>query len=518
MANYDLSDLGGTPTDNNDLSDLGGSVVNANAPMQQGLADKIAATPYGQAFLGAGHALGQLPTDVLNLMPGVKTTNPIPAQDNLPFNVGNIAGNIGGFIGGGELLDTARAASEGLPLIGKIAQGLGGAGLSGFARRALGSGAYGALTDQDNRLKGAGLTAGLSAIGDAGVPIVNYVRPQKYANSILDTISGGNSLENSAKSLAQDIKTAYQARIKEGQSLYDPVFSHSNNSVLGNNVLAQPGSQYSKLPPNLIKKFLPNTKELHQQFLENPTVQNAHVLQSQLGSDIRSLEPGKDVATKNTIQLYGKARDAIKSDIHGYLNKINPDLSDQYEKAGQNWLQNVVPYTEGRQLSKIASGENTNPTLGEIQSIFKNPEPETLKIASDLGPLAANKILYSQLGKTSATKSSDSLAKAISNLDQQGLGAYVSPGMRKGFNSLNNRISARNSLQNLSGALLGAHLTSSIPESVAGALIGGTATAPFMHIARSLIPDPIANAIGSAMQTAYPITRAGILSNLPGEQ
>lgn len=556
-SNYDLSDLGGTPVQNYDLSDLGGvPITTQSLPDNQSLSHQVANSTgsslgghlldklvnttagnalgqipasqaanstFGRGLLGAGNALGQIPTGLINLIPGLHATNPIPNENNLPFDIGQVAGNIGGFVAGGDAADIARGASEGLPYVGKIAQALGGNGLSGLARRAVGSAGFGALTNENDPLKGAAEGAGFSALGDlpfAAAPAINYFRPEQYAKNIIGKISSGNSLEDNAKSLAQDIQNSFGQQYKAGSSQYDSVLNNPSISVLGNNVLDYGNPNAQNILAGISKKLLPNTKDLYQQFLDQPSVQNAHLFQSQLGSDIRSLDGTKDVATQGRIQLYQKAQKAVNSSLNNYLDNVSSylgngaDLKGQYQAASDNWLKNVVPYTEGNQLSKIASGENTNPTGAQIKSIFESPEPSTLKIASDLGPDSINKILYSQLGKTSATSSASNFSKAISNLNQQGLGSYMNPDIQNQFKSLTNRIGAREGLQNLSGAILGAHLSSSLPAAALGAVVGGKYTAPLMRWGRSLVPDPLASAISSGLNNAYPLARTAVLPNL----
>src|ERR1044072_3946968 len=78
-----------------------------------------------------------------------------PSSQGLSGKMGGIAGDLLGFIGGGEVLNTARASSESLPLMGQLAKLLSGEGSSGIARRLIGTSMAGALENPQDRLQGA---------------------------------------------------------------------------------------------------------------------------------------------------------------------------------------------------------------------------------------------------------------------------------------------------------------------------------------------------------------------------
>jgi hypothetical protein len=278
---------------------------------------------------------------------------------------------------------------------------------------------------------------------------VQAFQPQKVAENIMDTLSGGKNLEENAQSLAQDIQSAFKARKTEGNALYKPVFDAEGNNAITN-------ENYTSLDKDVVDSYDRKLKNLHQNFVDNPTLQNAHDLQSQLGSSIRQLQTAvskgtADISTRNALQGYQEAQNAIRNDINDYLTAKNPDLANQYQEATANWLQNVVPYTDNPKLAQIATGEITNPK--NINNLFKNPEPEVQKIVDDLGTDAKNKILYSQIGKLNPKLTPDVLAQKLdpAALDTQGLSSYLSPELQGQLNTLKSRINARNTLQRLVG-------------------------------------------------------------------
>jgi hypothetical protein len=199
----------------------------------------IANSQLVNSVLGAGDAVRNTLSDTANIIPGVNIPS-AQTGSGTAYNLGNIVGNIGAFLGGGEILDTARAAAEGVPYLGKLAQALSGNNfVSGLAKRAIGTAGYGAVTNPDNRAVGAAEGAGLSGLGDM-VPLMaqglakasQVVRPASYAQQIINGLSGGKSLEDNAKSLASDIKNAFEQRSGEASALYNPIFSNLGNSSL----------------------------------------------------------------------------------------------------------------------------------------------------------------------------------------------------------------------------------------------------------------------------------------------
>ncbi len=393
----DLQDLGAVPvTQSGDsLEDLGAVPMNQGQPsggfmnfIKGNLQDT--ANDFGsleQGVLGAGDALRNTIASGANLIPGVKIPMAQTGQGTA-YNVGKIAGNVGGFIGGGEALDAARLGAAGLPYIGQSASALsdipGATGMAswlpGVARRALGASAYGAASTNDNRLQNAAMGLVLSPVADAVPGISNqinkgiqYLQPQKYADSIISSLGGGQSLEDATKSVLSDVKNGYNTEVQNAKNAYDPVFSSVPNSSIyapanqnlsgrmagtanfsgmpsagnesdaipsptllnsANENMATPppisnslgGGLYPSLPSDITDEYTKGLKSLHNTFMNNPTFQNAHNLQSELGSVSSRLKNGVQAATPATIDTADTlmdARTALKSDINDFLTNLN---------------------------------------------------------------------------------------------------------------------------------------------------------------------------------------------------
>jgi|GEM_PF-5571768 len=406
--------------------------------------------------------------------------------------------------------------------------------------------------------------------------LTRAIQPQKYAEQLMQNLGSGHTLEGNAQSLAQDIKGAFGNRVSQGQALYGPVFDAAgNNSIydgVNQAVVRQPvqnfksvndvidhindatgndletatdlkdylmqqhgfafpnnknlldffnsapvvinNGAYNALDDGIINSYDRNLTALHQRFTDNPTLQNAHNLQSQLGSSIRKLQANDakgnlSVADRNTMQGYQAAQDAVRSDIDTYLTSQNPALANQYNLATANWAQNVTPYLENSKIAKIAKGDVTNPTA--IANLFKNPEPEMQQIVSDIGPQANNKILYSELGKTQANLTPEKLTGLYNQLDKKGLASYVTPDLAQQFEQLGGKIAARNMAQTAASGVLGAHFLGPL-----GAIAGAAGPTVFRKLGQ-IAPSvnlPLRDSLLNVLRAGYKPTTNAVQANL----
>lgn len=446
----------------------------------------------------AGQGLHNAPYNIANMIsPKLASYMPSPTNINFGQLFGVNAPNLGDkllqgaaqyapYMIGGEALipDVVKSipALEKTPLLNKY--------ITSAINQAPTNAIFG-LTQSQNPIAGAPASTAIGAAAALapGLPkgisftagkITSAVQPQKYAEQILETLGGGNTLEGNAQSLAQDIQNAFNNRVEQGKALYQPVFD-----ALGNNSIYEglnpAASSYQALESGLLKNNR-DLNTLNQQFISNPTLQNAHNLQSQLGTAIRKLQASDakqnlSVADRNTMQGYQAAQNALRSDINTFLTNQNPALANQYNLATANWAQNVTPYLENSKISQIAKGDITNPK--NITNLFKNPEPELQQIVDDIGPQASNKILYSELGKTQANLTPEKLTNAFSQLDNKGLISYVTPDLLQQFDQLGSKIAARDLAQQgaglMGGGIIGSYFGIPLAETIgAGLGLGAT--------------------------------------------
>jgi hypothetical protein len=375
------------------------------------------------------------------------------------FGAGGIAKGIASIPAIAESLVGATNALSKIPYASKVINAL----TSPIGQRAAGSAAYGASQDTDNPLAGA-IEGGVTSLGaDAllnGVvgKTINAIKKPFSASSkaeqLLSDLGEGKSVEENSKAVAQKIRSAYEKAKAEGQQLYKKVFDLAGNEKINEN-LGPFNSKYETLDKDIFKDYDRKLTKLHNDYVENPNLQNAHELQSQLGSAIRKLDKtdakgSLTQADRNIMQGYKEAKDSIQNDINNYLANKNPILAEKYNDASNNWLENVVPYISNPKISQIAKGRTTNP--GILKTIFKNPEPNIQKIVSDIGESGNKNILYDTLGKI-PNLTPESLINGVNKLDANGLESYMTPNIQNQINELQKTIKNRENVSKVLGAL-----------------------------------------------------------------
>jgi hypothetical protein len=379
-------------------------------------------------------------------------------------NENPISGRVGKVIG-----DIAASLPAYVAAGVKIPSNFAAGAWTGYSQSNPNSSAYEKLF---NAAAGGTTSAALSLIPFGLGRATNGLQTQEYAQNILKNLSGGNSIEENGKSLAKDLQDAFNQKQAEAKALYSPVFDQYGENNIYPLVNPKANSQYLNLDPDITDNFNNRSiTSLHKTFMDSPTFQNAHNLQSQLGTAIRSiqnaqLKSGGSVADNLTLQGYQEARNALKSDMGSFLDNVNPQAASQYNLASQHFAQNVTPYLANPKLAQIAQGEITNPKT--VTSLFQNPEPEMQQIVEDMGSGAANKILYSLLGKTQNNLTPQNLINAFNSLDKNGLSSYITPDLANQIQTLAAKTSSKNNTQNILGAAIGSHF-GGVPGAAAGA-------------------------------------------------
>ena len=334
-----------------------------------------------------------------------------PESEGLSGKMGDIAGNLLGFVGGGEALNAARAASESLPLVGQLAKTLSGEGSRGIARRLSGTALGGALENPKDRMQGAENAALLASAGES-IPLAlkgihhaaEFINPQQFTNK-----------------LVASIKNAYKNSKSEAKKQYGSVLGSIGSEEIKDQT-------YPQLHQDILTAFDAKLKDLHQDFINNPSLEKAHQLQSQLGSKLGQLSQSKHIGihTHNAIAHLKQARSALQSDINSFLQHTYPDLFNQYQKATQFYKNTVIPYHAENFISKIAQGDIKTSTPKKLANVLTTLS-EKKSLATDHTLQAAHKQLDSKINRGKMTSQLASL------LAGAGLGEMTHPG---GFGAL----------------------------------------------------------------------------------
>jgi len=304
----------------------------ALVPHESHILESIAEHPLTQSVLGAGDVLRGTMANWLNKIPGVNVPNP-HFGEGTAYQIGRGLGDLGSY--------SAMAALAPAGVAGRIGAGT----------------AYGAITNPSHPFQGA-LEGGLTAGGFEAAPaLLGKVSSTKFA-----------------KDIGQKLTDLVASKKQESRELYRPVFEPYGENL----IQSLPKSHYlHELDEDLLKRG--DVKRLHKAFMEYPTIQHAHNLQSQLGKLERSAK-SKDLSVG---EEYGYMKNALSKDIQEHLEKYGgSEAKNAYLAAQSHYAQEVAPF-EKKSVEKIlrASEEgNANQIHKILSSMKKRPEElETLR-------------------------------------------------------------------------------------------------------------------------------------------
>ncbi len=311
---------------------------------------------------------------------------------------------------------------------------------------------------------------------------VTSASPEDHAQSLMQNISKGERPEEAGQNLAANIKSTYANVKSKAQIPYNDIFDKT--TVDGNTVGDAPIFQhpdpltgvqrqgdYADLIGNRKNPFNDsNLDALHKDLIKNPSIDNAHALQSDLGGEIAYMQKQRDMGNLDDsgiskLNFYTSARQALFNDAGNALDKIQPGLSDEYNAATQNWKNEVIPYHTDKDLRDIAQGKIQNPTTTQINGIFKNPESQMNKVVNDLGQDSKDRIAYLGMGKLPEENSPSQLMNAKTSLEKKGLNSYLSPELHQSFSELNDKINGATQAaqQNVTNAQAVQNIQSQLP-------------------------------------------------------
>jgi hypothetical protein len=516
QQNYDLSDLApqvstssNTSTGSNyDLSDL-----STSSPVSNNTSSSSNTLSSNKPFFAN---FNTNPGSLISILP----------KDESWGNAALQAAGAAGMIAAPEL-EGALAASNAfskLPnLVSSAANYLG--------RTAIGTGISTALggtnaLNSDDLQENIGVNALLSGLGPAANIVgkgLQYFKPQQYADQIMNDISGGQTVAQNGRILASKIKNAFDANKNISEGMYNDIFNSAgaSNDQLNSDLN---GSLASGNYPQQSQKYLNHydydLEDLHNNYIENPTLQNAHQLQSQLAYEIRN-SPTDSQADKNSVKGLTRARNALVGDMTSSLDNVSPGLGDQYKKATNYYLNNVVPYKTNTKIENIVNtpiSKLSGKQVNNLSNEFANPNNDLQKIASDVGPSINNNILYDQLGKIQ-NMNPTKLNNALSNLKQQGYESYIPQDLQDRISTMNLRSKLKTGLQAAPGAVAGWALGSHfgpIGEYLGSAITGGAG----LVTAKALEPlakNPFAQAtmdgLGKTASGTIPVLAREYLAN-----
>lgn len=275
---------------------------------------------------------------------------------------------------------------------------------------------------------------------------------ENISKELHENITGGKDFEQAGKDLADYIRPAYKNEVSKHSKIYNDeildVPTDEINIHTGEPVKVRDRDMYgSHYLENYKNHEFPdeNIQLLHNEHSENPTINNAHELQKEFGSEIGYLKKqnGKgnlDQIGKNKLRTYVKAQDSLKSSIRSTLKEIDPKLAEKYDDVTQSWKVNVTSFEADKDLKDIARGNIKNPMTSQVISIFKNPEENINSVISKLPEEAKDKIIHIGMGKDIYQNAPKDLLAAEKSIRTKGLSSYVAPQHEQMFRNLRNNV------------------------------------------------------------------------------
>jgi hypothetical protein len=301
---------------------------------------------------------------------------------------------------------------------------------------------------------------------------------EKEASNHLDKLmfditgGAGSKVENITKSIMGDIQGSFKNKLSEYKVLKNEVMSDTGKDIIypadefiagEDSPLELKANAVHKKYNSVLRKTLEdndvkfgNAVTPHNNFLKNPTFENADNLRQYLGERARSISGIEKSSHDQRNNLY-KIQNELTGDLTSFLNKKDPsgDLAKKYLNTLDFYKKEVSPY---KVISDITY--NKGDTSSHVLSTFKNPElfnytDETgksvspiEKISNDLGEKSRGKIIALDLAKkTNLTP--DKALDAYKNLDTSSLGRYNTENLDSYMRELGDKVNKRNVLKEI---------------------------------------------------------------------
>lgn len=176
--------------------------------------------------------------------------------------------------------------------------------------------------------------------------------------------------------MAKRISGIKQSVKQEAQQNYNNIFDSLKDAGLHDNPIRVPSSLASDEPSTKISNFfdglsdakMNNVKRDINNFVENPTFENAHQAQSSLGKANSKLFNSDNSTAKTAGDLQDRIRGAMQDFL---LKNKRPDLLNQYINATQHYAENVVPFNIP-EIAKYQAGKMKPSAL--IKALQQNPK------------------------------------------------------------------------------------------------------------------------------------------------
>lgn len=223
-------------------------------------------------------------------------------------------------------------------------------------------------------------------IGDTGLEKAVLGEPQKGDELFKDVgtvaslfagpeMVGAKLPAVTAKGITKQIVKTKLGRVAEAKKDYGSLFQKAANEGITH---AKPPKSVTASESHIVKHSEPRFHESLQTYIENPSIENAHWAQSELGALERHLD---SISKKNgltpsqikTLKAVQQARKGIKESMFSKnAMGANPKLGKEYDELATKYKEEVVPYTSLEDIHEYQQGKMRPKTV--VKNLQKDEE------------------------------------------------------------------------------------------------------------------------------------------------
>lgn len=209
---------------------------------------------------------------------------------------------------------------------------------------------------------------------------------------------GKNAPALTAKQITQQMSKHKSAALEKAKIDYGKLFEDAKKIGLKN---AEPSDLVYNQRKIITQNSTPKHHRAYNEYLQNPTLENAHWAQSELGALERHLNKisdknGLTPIQHKTLKAANKAREDIKKSMFSEngLGK-SPALGERYNQLSEEYRKKVIPYTRLEELSDVEKGRMRPKSA--IKSL-RNDEQFMIDLAKKYPGLALHSALAKKIG------------------------------------------------------------------------------------------------------------------------
>ena len=206
-----------------------------------------------------------------------------------------------------------------------------------------------------------------------------------------------------AKGITKSISATKAARKATAAKDYSSLFERAGEAGITH---AKPPKSVTASENHIVEHSEPRFHESLQTYIENPTVENAHWAQSELGALERHLDSisKKNGLTPSQIKTFKAVQQARKGIKESMFSKqamgANPKLGKEYDQLAQKYKEEVGPYTSLEDIHQFEAGKMRPKTV--VKNLQRDEEFMT-KLAKDYPGLklhtpGAKKVMWGLMG------------------------------------------------------------------------------------------------------------------------